>query len=363
MAPPQDSFHKPNRLTSRQLIGGAVIIAALVFTWFGRRADSKEELLHVSGLAFTTIYQVKVVSSKLTEDSGVILKSAIDKELQMVDATMSRFRDDSDIARFNSWVRTSPFQISSETAALLQKAAYVSELTGGAFDVTVGPLVRLWGFYEKNELTAEPDAGVVEKVRAKVGFQALDVDSKKPSLRKSRPDVDVDLSAVAKGYAVDRIAASLEHLGYENYLVEIGGETRARGHNDKNRTWRIGIEKPLMDKQEIFQIIELPNKSVATSGDYRKFYELSGRLVSHTIDPRDGRPIEHNLASVTVVHDECAIADALATALTVLGPEKGFELAKREKLPVLFITREKDGTLVDRSTPAFEQLRVSQVNK
>ncbi len=317
----------------------------------------------MSGLAFTTVYQVKVVSSKLTEDSGARLKDAIDNNLEMVDAAMSRFRDDSEVARFNHQMSTAPFQISEETASLLQKAFQVSELTGGAFDVTVGPLVRLWGFYEKDELHTEPDAGVIEKVRARVGFKALSVDANMPSLQKSRPEIDIDLSAIAKGYAVDKIATSIEHLGYENYLVEIGGETRARGHNENRRTWRVGIEKPLTDKREIFQIIELPGKAVATSGDYRKFYEISGRRVSHTIDPRTGRPIEHNLASVTVVHDECAVADALATALTVLGPDEGFELAKRKNLSVLFITREKDGTLVSRVTPTFEKLRVSQVNK
>ncbi len=363
MSPPvNDPFLKPNRPGIRQVIGGAIVVAALLFAWLGRRPEAAPEVLRVSGLAFATVYEVKVVAKGFPPGAAEELQEQINGEILFIDKTLSRFRDDSEISVFNHSKSTEPFRVSKETTSLLEKAQAVSEQTGGAFDVTVGPLVRLWGFHEKKARAAEPDAGVLEKTRNEVGYSGLAVDETSSTLQKSHAALEVDLSAVAKGYAVDRIAGVVEGRGYTNYLVEIGGEIRAKGLNDRKKTWRIGIEKPLAESRETFQIIELKDSAVATSGDYRNFYILDDRRVSHTIDPRTGRPVSHGLASVSVVHPECAVADALATGLTVLGPEDGYALAKKEGLPALFITREKDGTLTSKATPAFERLQASRAN-
>jgi thiamine biosynthesis lipoprotein len=353
---------KPDKLPKRQIIAGAVFVLALIAVWLMRSRETELKLLRINGMAYSTVFEIKVTAPEFAKDAKKELREQIDRELERVDEAMSRFRDDSEISLFNKSKGVEPFAVSKETAYVVDMARRVSELSGGTFDITVGPLIGLWGFYTKRGLDAEPTQEEIDKARLLVGYRALKIDLLRSTLQKTNPSLHLDLSAIAKGYAVDSIANAIERLGFENYLVEIGGEVRGRGLNDKARAWRIGIEKPTSEHREIFQVIELDNKSVATSGDYRNFYELNGKRMSHTIDPRTGRPISHQLASVSVVHDECAMADALATAFTVLGPKDGFSLAQKEGLPALFITREKDGRLADRATPAFSRVTVSRVN-
>ncbi|MDP7112838.1 MAG: FAD:protein FMN transferase, partial [Myxococcota bacterium] len=167
--------------------------------------------------------------------------------------------------------------------------------------------------------------------------------------------VQIDLSAIAKGYGVDRVTGAIEGQGHDRYLVEVGGEVRVRGRNAAGVPWRIGIERPVDEGRDVFRALSLIDAAMATSGDYRSFYELAGRRVSHTIDPRTARPVEHGLASVTVVHDRCAEADGWATALMVLGPDEGPEIAEREGLAALFLTRNDDGSFDERETSRFAE--------
>jgi thiamine biosynthesis lipoprotein len=218
--------------------------------------------------------------------------------------------------------------------------------------VTVGPLVNLWGFGPGRGEDRVPSATEVEEARARVGYARLEVRDPPPAVRKAIPDLYVDLSAIAKGYGVDRVSEYLESQGVGRYLVEVGGEVRGRGRNARGTPWKVAVERPAEGERAAYAVVEVDGVGVATSGDYRNFFEKDGRRYSHTIDPATGRPVTHALASVTVVSDTCMTADALATGLNVLGPEAGYALAEREGIAALFIVREGQG-FARRATAAF----------
>ena len=269
---------------------------------------------------------------------------------------MSTYRPESEISRFNRARSTDPFPVSADTLAVLRHAREISELTGGAFDVTVGPLVDAWGFGPAGEPAAPPTEGDIERLRRQVGFRKLRIDHAASSIRKLVPGLSCDLSALAKGYAVDRVADRLHAEGIDSYLIEVGGEVRAGGLSPRGDAWRVGIEQPGPGPPAVQRLVRLRDRALATSGDYRNYYEVGGRRISHTIDPRSGRPIDHRLASVSVVAPLGVRADAIATALGVLGPDAGYELAAAQGWAALLIVRRGDGTLHERETPAFAAL-------
>src|SRR5690606_30453475 len=216
----------------------------------------------------------------------------------------------------------------------------VGEETNGLLDVTVGPLVNLWGFGPLGRPEQVPSAQQLQDVRDQIGYQYLTVENHQ--LTKAIPDLYVDLSTIAKGYGVDRVAILLEQMEIKNYLVEIGGEMRMRGTKPGEQPWRIAVEQPVSLDRAVQRIIEPGNNAVATSGDYRNYFEEDGTRYSHIIDPRTGYPIQHNLVSVTVITETCMDADAYATALTVMGAEGALEFANQKGLAVLLVTREND---------------------
>jgi FAD:protein FMN transferase len=229
----------------------------------------------------------------------------------------------------------------------------VAEASDGAFDTTIGALVNLWSFGAEARPREVPDDATLEARLAEVGFDAVEVDPDALQARRLR-DLHVDLGGVAKGHATDRVGEFLEGEGIEHYLVNLGGDLRVRGYRDAEQApWRIGIEAPLEDRQEARHVVPLHDITVATSGDYRNYFEQDGRRFSHTLDPRTGRPITHRLASVTVAHPSNAWADAWATALMVLGEEAGMALAREQELSVLMIVREEEGAWSSRVSPAF----------
>jgi thiamine biosynthesis lipoprotein len=305
-----------------------------------------------SGESMGTSWSVKLAVVDLAAAERVEIEHVIESELRAVDEAMSTWRPDSELSRFNAHGSTEPFPVSSEVLAVFRIASEVSELSGGAFDVTVGPVVTAWGFGATQRIPAPPPPEELERLRERVGHRLVEVQA--GALRKSRGDVVCDLSAIAKGYAVDRVADALSSLGYRDHLVEVGGEIRARGQRLDGGVWRVAIERPDAGARDVFEILPLRDVALATSGDYRNFYESAGRRYSHTIDPRTARPIEHALASVSVLHRDAVYADALATALNVLGSEAGYSLAEREGLAALFIVREADAAFSVRATPAFE---------
>ncbi|MFQ5505136.1 MAG: FAD:protein FMN transferase [Planctomycetota bacterium] len=308
-----------------------------------------------SGEVMGTRWSVHVADANLTPKARASLSRTIEEGLDRIDGLMSTFRDDSELSRFNRADAHRPFSVAPETLEVFEIAREVSELSGGAFDVTVGPLVAAWGFGATDRIPAPPTDADLALARQRVGFARVEIGT--GSLTKSRDDVACDLSAIAKGYAVDRVAAALQERGHRDFLVEVGGEVRANGRRLDGAVWRVAIERPDGNVRGIFDVIPLRDRALATSGDYRNYYEVDGRRFSHTIDPRSGRPIEHRLASVSVLHREAARADALATALDVLGPEAGYALAEVHGLAAYFIVRGADGVFTFRETPAFRRAR------
>jgi thiamine biosynthesis lipoprotein len=284
------------------------------------------------------------------------LQADIEARLDRVNAWMSTYRPDSEISRFNRYEGTDWFPVSAETEHVVQAALEVSRLTDGAFDVTVAPLVDLWSFGPETREPRVPSEEEIARRRARVGYRQFEVRRAPPALRKTRPDLMIDLSAIAKGFGVDQVAELLEEAGIRHWLVEIGGDVRARGVKSDQTAWRIGVEKPLSGRREVQLVLEIGRRAVATSGDYRNFFEVDGKRYGHTIDPRTGRPVEHGLGSVTVVEDTCMSADALATALMVLGPAKGYDLAVARGWSAMFQIRGERGLEI-RQTPAFAALR------
>ena len=311
-----------------------------------------------------TTFSVTVVAvdaAAAVEQVGALIQNRLDD----VEAKMSTYVADSEVSRFNRAASTDPFPISTEMLAVLQHAREVSELTGGAFDVTVAPLVNAWGFGPspvEPVMDALPSEHDLNRLLSAVGYRKLRLDAANSTIRKTHPDLQVDVSAIAKGYAVDRVAEGLDDAGVESYLIEVGGELRTRGRNPEGRRWRVGIERPSSDLPGLQRVVELEDTALATSGDYRNFIEIEmdggERRLSHTIDPRNGRPVEHGVASVSVISSLCARADALATALGVMGPDEAYALATTQEWAALLVVREDDGTYRELATPAFEAMTI-----
>ena len=329
----------------------AVLFAAMLTAC----SEPPPELMVITGNTMGTTYRISVFRppSGLAEET---LKPAVDSLLEEINDQMSTYRPDSELSRFNSSASTEWFDVSSNTLRVLDAAQRTSELSGGAFDITVGPLVNLWGFGPIDASELPPPQTAIDKARAHVGYEQLSLRASPPGVRKQRPDIYVDLSAIAKGFAIDEVATRLREKGATSFLVEIGGELKAGGH--KNETpWRVAIERPVAGERSAQQVMRLEDAAIATSGDYRNFFESDEQRFSHTIDPRTGRPIAHALVSVSVVAEDAMHADAMATALLVMGPSDGFALAGDMGLAAYFITRNETG-FNESMTPSFEVLLV-----
>ncbi|MCB2182065.1 MAG: FAD:protein FMN transferase [Desulfobulbaceae bacterium] len=311
-----------------------------------------QETYTLNGSTMGTTYLVKIADSA-PQISAENLQAAIDAELEKINNQMSTYRPLSEISQFNQATSFIWVPVSESTAQVVTFALGIYKKTKGAFDIAVYPLVRLWGFGPEAKMERKvPDPRKIFELRQFSDSQFVRTRFDPPSLRKSHYDIEVDLSALAKGFAVDQITALLKQHGIENFLIEIGGEIRAQGKKKNGTAWIVGIEKPSPDARKIEELIALQDRSLATSGDYRNFFEEKGHRYSHLIDPRTGRPITHNLTSVTVIADECMTADAWSTALMVLGPEEGYSVAVDNNLAALFITRARDGFEI-KTTPLF----------
>ena len=313
------------------------------------------------GPTMGTHYTTKIAAPRLTPTAQAAAREAVRLALETVNLRMSTYLPDSELTRLNRHADDAPFALSPDTLAVFELAQRVSERSGGAFDVTVGPVVDAWGF-GPSKLNQVPPDEALRALGARIGYQMLAVDTRAGSVAKARPDVRADLSGIAKGFAVDQAARALEALGFGDYLIEAGGEVRTRGLNAHDEPWRIGIERPDALPPQVHCIVPLSGRSMATSGDYRIYFAQAGQRYSHEIDPRTSAPIRHGLASATVVAPECGFADAMATALIVLGPEQGLALAEREALAAYFIVRERDGGFSERQSSAFAALGGHEVH-
>lgn len=280
-----------------------------------------------------------------------------------VNNQMSTYQQDSEISRFNQLKEANQaVEISQDFAKVVAEAVRLNKMTEGALDVTVGPLVNLWGFGPDKRLNKVPSDEQIKERSSYVGINkiSLKTDSK-PMLTKSEPNLYLDLSSIAKGFGVDKLAEHLEKIGLSNYLVEIGGELRGKGKNLQGLDWRIAIEQPIMEQAQSVQItVPLHNLGMATSGNYRNYFEdENGNRLSHIIDPQKLSPVSHNLASITVLAPTTMTADGLSTGLFVLGAEKALALAEREKLAIFLIVKSGDKFETQMSSE-FKKLTQSQ---
>lgn len=313
-------------------------------------ARTPQELV-LSGPTMGTTYSVKVAAPPAGIHANVV-RVAVDEVLERIDRDMSGYRDDSTISRFNASASTEWFEVSDDLVKVVGAALKVSEQSQGALDISVAPLVNLWGMGPAGERAQLPSDDEIQQVQARVGYRRLQVREQSPALRKGLPELTVDLNAVAPGYAVDLLAARLSSMGVVNFMIDIGGEVRARGRNARGESWRIAVERPVDAQPEPYAIVQLDNMSITTSGEYRHYVMRDGHRYSHTIDPRTGRPVEHTLASVVVISATSLEADAWATAFNVLGAQAGYALAAQREMPVMFIV-EEGGKLRNRMTPQF----------
>ena len=325
-------------------VGAGALAAAC-----GRATEART--LRLDGASMGTTWSARIAGVPVDAAFTRRAHDAVAGALDAVVSRMSTFDAASELSRLNRHRATTPLVLSDELLGVLAQAQSIAAASGGAFDATVAPLVAAWGF----GAGAQPRgrAPTADDLAAPVDWRALQVDAARGVARKSQPALQLDLSGIAKGHAVDRAALALEALGVERYMVEAGGEIRTRGRNADDRPWQIAIERPDAWPQQVHRIVPLAGLSIATSGDYRNFYEQDGRRVHHQIDPASRAPTAHALASVSVLHADCIRADAWATALFVSGPERGLALAREQGLAALFIVR--DGArLRDIASPAFD---------
>jgi thiamine biosynthesis lipoprotein len=346
-----DTVLSPHRRRLLQALGAAALVSACG----DRRSAAVAPQIEFRGPTMGTSFTVKIAGPVLSDAGAAAARDAVADALSAVVAKMSTYDSSSELSRFNRHAATTPFMLSSETLAVFGLAADVSGTTGGAFDITVGPIVDAWGFGPGGARRVVGDEEIAA-LSARVGWRGLTINASERTAVKARPDLCADLSGIAKGHGVDRAAQALEALGIGDYMIEAGGEVRTRGSNAERRAWRIAIERPDAMPQRAHFVVPLSGLSMATSGDYRIYFERDGRRYSHEIDPATGTPVRHALASVSVVANECGYADAMATALFVLGPDRGYALAAAQNLAAHFIVRGPGGSLQDRQTPAFAAL-------
>lgn len=344
-----------NRVLFRVFRGPILLtwMFALVCFPTGCGNPSRQSMPSFHGETMGTTYNIVVAD--LPDDHPVEdIRTGIDEVLLTVNQQMSNWIDDSEISRFNQSESTDWFDVSPETAFVISESIRISQETGGAFDVTVAPLIDLWGFGPPGRDVEPPNDQQLADLAEVIGSDKLSTRENLPAIKKDDPGVSVNLSAIAKGYGVDAVADYLETQGIENYLVEIGGEIRVAGKKLDGTLWRVGIERPESGQRSLQTKVELTDLAMATSGDYRNFIEQDGRRYSHTIDPRTLKPVTHALASVSVLAETCLEADALATSLMVMGPETGYNWAEQRGLPILMLIHEADG-FSERSTTAWKQ--------
>lgn len=291
------------------------------------------------------------------------LRDKIQSQLDADDQLLSTYKNDSALMRFNLSNSTSLWPVSEAMADIVTEALHIGYKTNGAMDITVGPLVNLWGFGPTKQPEHIPDQAQIDDARARTGLQHLTVINQygQQYLQKDIPDLFVDLSTVGEGYAADHLAALMTQEGIPRYLVSVGGALVSRGLNASDKPWRVAIQKPTDTQNAVQAVVDINGHGISTSGSYRNYYELDGKRLSHVIDPQTGRPIEHNLVSVTVIAPTALEADTWDTGLMVLGPEKAKEVVRQEGLAVYMITKEGD-TFKTWMSPQFQSFLVSEQN-
>lgn len=328
----------------RDIRFGVILLVILVFC--SGFSGVKEHRL--TGRTMGTIYHIKIIAPPSADMDGV--QKQIDHRLEQLNQSMSTYRADSEISRFNKLTTIGkPFAVTTDFLKVMLAADAIHDVTQGAWDGTVHPLVDLWGFGRSGPIDKAPSQLELDKALEKVGFRHIEI-SPEGYLKKRRAQVTVNLASIAKGYGVDVVASLIAAMGHQNFLVEIGGEVFASGRRGDGRQWKVGINTPEKGAAatDVYKALVLEDRGMATSGDYRNYVEIQGRTYSHIIDPRNGYPVNNGVVSTSVIAPNCTLADGLATALMIMGPTEGVQLLNRLKgVDGLIVVRRPDGTFKD----------------
>ncbi|MFO7555759.1 MAG: FAD:protein FMN transferase [Desulfobacterales bacterium] len=343
-----------NYLTKFDLFSKPIaVIFLLCFVILFAGCGLKKEV-EVSGKTMGTTYHITVVTGVFTHTTT--LQKKIDTRLDEINKSMSTFRNDSEISRFNAYQNVNEkFRISDDFYNVMTVAKTLYELTGGVWDGTVKPLEILWGFGNSEHKNRIPSKTEIETLLSDIGFKNIEILTSHHLIKK-KASISIDLASIAKGYGVDQMAALIRENGIRNFLVEIGGEVFAAGFRKDGKKWRIGINKPQAGSpfNQVYKVLELHDKGFATSGDYRNFFEKNGKRFSHILDPRNGYPVSNGVVSVSIMADTCTFADGLSTAVMVLGHKKGLDLVNRlDNTECFIVTQDKDGALIDHYSKGF----------
>jgi FAD:protein FMN transferase len=337
---------------ARRLIHGSVV-ATILLTSACRPAAPDGSPVSLGGPTMGARWSVTIAQAEISVEEHERLQRLTQAALTGIERLLSTWDPASELSRFNAMASTDIFPVAPETFEAFRLAASLSAETGGAFDPTVAPLIDAWGFGSKRDVPV-PDDRTVERLRADVGMALVELDSAGAWVRKRKPGVRCNFSAFVPGWAADRIAADLVLRGYTNFLVDVGGEIVARGLNQERQPWQVAIERPEREDRIVERVVSLTNRALSTSGDYRNFREVAGRRLPHILDPRTGRPVDHTLASASVITDTAARADAMSTAMMVLGPDSAMAFARERKIGVLLLVRTAGG-FEERQSPEFAQ--------
>lgn len=331
-------FSSPSMLDLRFwcLVLPAIALFGLALSGCGERSDP---MIEVTGPTMGTYYWVKVARPPAGV-SAESLQPGLESLLDAVVAEISTYEETSELSRLNRNPSTDWIPVSPGLYGVIAEGQRIAALTDGVFDVTIGPLVNLWGFGPEARPDAVPTPDEISAARARVGWRKLELRASPPAVRKARPDLYIDLSSLGEGYGADRLSAWLESQGLTDYMVAVAGAIRAKGRNAKRRPWAIAIEEPLPDRRSVHRVIPISDRALSTSGDYRNFFEQDGKRYSHEIDPRTGKPVDRKLGSVTVIGETGMVVDGLATALMVMGEVRGPALAESQGLAAYFIVRD-----------------------
>lgn len=315
----------------------------------------------LDGKTMGTFWRVSVIG--VDEAKAEALRAKVQAQLDADDRLLSTWKNDSALMRFNHAADTQPWPVSEAMADIVTLSLRIGAKTHGAMDITVGPLVNLWGFGPDKQPVATPDAQAIAAAKARTGLQHLQVinQSGRQFLQKDIPDLFVDLSTVGEGYAADHLARLMEQEGISRYLVSVGGALVSRGMNGEGKPWRVAIQKPTDQENAVQAIVDINGHGISTSGSYRNYYELDGKRISHVIDPQTGQPITHKLVSVTVIAPTALEADGWDTGLMVLGPEKAQQVVREQGLAVYMIVKEGEGFKTWMS-PQFRTFLVGEKN-
>jgi len=343
-------------LSLKKTIVGLVLIAGCFVAPYIRNICSLKAF-EITGYTMGTSYTVKLVEKEFDGENLAALEKKIEAVLYDVSQQMSTYIPSSEISQFNNSKSIEPFEISADFAKVMLLSQKISRETQGAFDPTVSPLINAWGFGPGWKEDLIPSDNTIKDALNKIGYTKLTCTS--TSIKKSTPELGINLGAIAKGFGVDKIAETVRAFGYDNYMVEIGGEVVTSGLNHKGVVWRIGVQKPVFGAEigaDNVMVVNLPSKAIATSGDYRNYFKSNGKTYSHVIDPRTGYPATTNVASASVVANSCILADALATALMVVGHEEGLALIEKYPDAEAFIAvRSGDNLFKTYKSSGFDQ--------